>query len=139
DVDVLHETTVDFPGLLLAAEILPQARAVIEVVRDDGAVFLGGYHGLLDHVGGRFGQRGIDTAGVQPARAVTAEDRFPVDVALLELRGRGVTAVGGAGRTARAEAALGEVQAVAHAAAQAVVGPPQDVACVHAALEDEVL
>ena len=63
----------------------------------------------------RLGQRAEDAAGVEPARAVLAEHLVPVDVARLQLRDRRVAAVGAADAAARAEAALGEVQAVAHA------------------------
>ena len=49
---------------------------------------------------------------------------IPVDVAGLELRDGGVAAIGAADGAAHAEAALGEVQAVAHAAADAVVLRP---------------
>jgi hypothetical protein len=138
-VDVLHQATVDFLGLFLPAEVLPQAGAVVEVVGDDRAVLFGGDHGLLDHVRRGFGEAGVDSARVEPARAIAAEDPLPVDVAALQLRNRRVPAVGGARRAARAEAALREVEAVAHAAAEAVVGPPQHVADVDAALQDEVL
>ena len=60
-------------------------------------------------------QRGEDAAGVEPAHAELAEDVVPVEIAGLELAGGGVAAVGNAHRAAHAEAALGEIQAVAHA------------------------
>ena len=47
-------------------------------------------------------------------------------------------AVGHAHGPAHAEAALGEVQSVAHRAPDAVVGHPAHMVHVHAALEDEV-
>ena len=52
---------------------------------------------------------------------------------------RGVAAVGDADRAAHAEAALGEVEAVADGAPDAVVGHPADERGVDAALQDEVL
>ena len=59
-------------------------------------------------------------------------------VAGLELADGGVAAVRAAGGGAEAEAALGEVEAVADGAAHAVVGNPFEQGCVDAALEDEV-
>ena len=61
---------------------------------------------------------------VEPAGAVLAEDLVPIDIAGLELRDGGVAAVGAAQRGAHAESALGEVQAVAHGAADAVEWHP---------------
>ena len=73
---------------------------------------------LLDDVGCRLRERGEDPAGVEPAHAQLAEELLPVDVARPELRRRGVPAVGDAERAAYAEAAFGEVQAVAHRCAR---------------------
>ena len=56
-----------------------------------------------------------------------------------ELRDRGVAAIGAAERRAHAEAALGEVETVAHGAADAVVRHPAQVRLVDAALVDQVL
>ena len=57
----------------------------------------------------------------------------------LHLAGGGEAAVGGAFRAADAEAALGEIEAVADVAADAVEGLPLDEAGIDAALQDEVL
>ena len=89
--------------------------------------------------GRRLGEGGEDAAGVEPARALLAEHDVPVDVARLELRDRGVAAVRAAQGRAHAVAALGEVEAVAHRAADAVVLGPAEVRLVHATLVDEVL
>ena len=70
--------------------------------------------------GVRVAQRGENAAGVQPARADLAENVVPVEIAGLELAGGGIAAVGNAHRAAHAEAALGEIQAVADGAAHAV-------------------
>ena len=72
-------------------------------------------------LGSGVGERAEDSAGVEPARAVLAEDFVPVDVAGLELRDGGVAAIVGAQCGAHAEAAFGEVQAVACRAADAVM------------------
>src|SRR6185436_18776062 len=76
---------------------------------------------------------------VQPAHAVLAEQLLPVDVAGLELAGRRVATVRAADGAAEAEAALREVESVAHRAPDAVVLDPLDVRLVDAALVDEVL
>src|SRR5205085_7146140 len=80
-----------------------------------------------------------DAAGVEPPRPFAPEDRPPVDVARLELRDGGVAAVRAAQRGAQAEAALGEVQAVAHSAPDAIIFHPADVRLIDAALVDQVL
>ena len=69
----------------------------------------------------------------------TAEEVVPVELARLELLSGGVPAVGHAQGAADAEAAFGEVQAVAHGAADAVVRYPAYERGVDAALEHEVL
>ena len=96
-----------------------------------------GLHRLLGDERRRLGQRAEDAAGVEPARAHAAEDLVPVDVARLELRDRRVAAIGAAERRADAEAALGEVEAIAHRAADAVVLDPRH-ALVDAALKHQV-
>lgn len=76
---------------------------------------------------------------MEPARAVAAEDRIPVDVAELHrCRGRVRPIRGSQGRP-HAEAALDEVETVAHSSPDAVVGTPHDVALVDATLQDQVL
>jgi hypothetical protein len=124
---------------LQATDGLPKRRAVVEIVADDGAVFVGGLHGLDGQFGGGGGERGEDAARVEPAHAEFAEDVLPVDVARLELRGGRVATVRIADSAANAEAALGEVQAVAHGAADAVIGTPLDEVGGDAALHDEIL
>ncbi len=62
----------------------------------------------------------------------------PVEVAGLDLADGGVAAVGAADGRAHAEAALGEVEAVADLAADAVVGNPLDEGGIDAALQDKV-
>ena len=84
-------------------------------------------------------KRREDPAAVEPSCAALAEDRIPVDVAGLHRRRGGVRAVGGPESRPDAEAALDEVQAVADASPDAVVGEPRDVGGVDASLEDQVL
>ena len=75
----------------------------------------------LDHRFGGVGrQRGENAAGVEPAHAFLAEQLFPIDFAGLDLRGGGIAAVRAAQRGADAETPLGEIQADAGVAADAV-------------------
>ena len=67
------------------------------------------------------------------------EDRIPVDIAGLELGNRCIAAVGAALRTAASEAALDEIETVAHFAADAVERHPPDERGVHSALQNEIL
>jgi hypothetical protein len=126
-------------AFLQAADGLPERRAVVQVVADDGAVLVRGLHGFDGEFGGGGGERGEDAARVEPAHAEFAEDVLPVDVPRLELRSGGVAAVRIADSAANAEAALGEVEAVAHGAADAVIGTPLDEVGRDAALHDKVL
>src|SRR5690606_3021011 len=84
-------------------------------------------------------ERREDAARVQPAHPELPEQVVPVDVPGLELGGCGVAAVGDADGAAHPEAALGEVEAVAHRPAHAVVLLPTDEGGVDAAGQDEVL
>ena len=83
-------------------------------------------------------QRAEDAAGMQPARALLAEDLVPVDLARLQLAHRRVTAVAATQRRAYAKPALRKVQPVAHRAPDAVVLHPLHVRLVHAALQHQV-
>src|SRR5690606_17543097 len=91
---------VDLAGAVLAADGLPDAGPVVEVVGDDRAVPLGGDHRLLDDLRGGVRQPGEDASGVEPADALPAEEVVPVDVPGGELAGGGVTAVGDPERAA---------------------------------------
>ena len=98
-----------------------------------------GIHGFGGHFRGGRGERREDAAGVEPARAVfAAKDRSPVEIAGLYLADGGVAAIGTSDRGAHAEAALGEVEPVAHGAAYAVEGNPLEQRSVDAALQDQV-
>jgi len=66
------------------------------------------------------------------------KDFVPVDLAGLELRDCGIATVGTAESRAYAEAAFGEVEAVADGASNAVVLDPTEVRLVDAALIHEV-
>src|SRR6185295_1997530 len=89
--------------------------------------------------GGRFGERGENTTRVKPAYASLAKNVLPIDVPRLELADRGVTTIVISHSPAHAKPALGEVQAVARSAADAIVLSPLDEIGGDAALQDEVL
>jgi len=139
DVDLADEVAVDLLGFGLAADGFPERVAVVEVVRDDGAGGAGRVHGFGGDLGGGGGEGGEDSAGMQALRTVLgAEDCGPIEVAWGELADGGVAAVGTAGGGADAETALGEVEAVADVAADAVVLDPLEQREVDTALEHEV-
>ena len=73
DIDEGHQAAVDVDAALAAAAALPERGAVVAVEADDGAVALGGFHGLADDGGGGFAERGHDAAGVEPAGTFAAE------------------------------------------------------------------
>ncbi len=76
---------------------------------------------------------------MQALRAVfAAEDARPVEVAGFDLADGGVAAVVAAGGGAEAESTLGEVEAVANGAADAIEGNPAKKRRIDAALEDAV-
>src|ERR1700730_15237508 len=99
----------------------------------------GGLYGLQRDIrcAGRQGTE--DAAGVKPTRALFSKNAVPIDVARLELRDSGVSAIVGSDGGADAEASLGEIQPVARSAADAVVGDPADKRLIHATLVDEIL
>src|SRR5262249_5053833 len=75
---------------------------------------------------------------VQPAAALFTKQIIPVEIARLELRGRTVASIHATFCSANAEAALGEIDGIAHAATDAVVGNPAEVTRIDATLQDEV-
>ena len=139
DVDERHERPVHLPGAGLAADSLPEAGAVVEVVAHDRCVAASGGHRLGRDIRRGGGQRREDAAGVEPAGALPTEEGIPVDLARAQLAGRRVPPVRDPDRPAEAEAALGEVEPVADRAPDAVVGDPADVREVNPALEAEIL
>ncbi len=83
DIDMLDDSFERALGGLESTDGLPQLAAVVQIEGSNGAVLLGGLHGLDDELGGRRRQCGVDASGVEPAHAF-AEDRFPVEVARFE-------------------------------------------------------
>src|SRR5262249_44811123 len=118
---------------------LPQRRTIVQVVGDDGAVTLGGLHGLDRDLRRGRGERSKNSARVEPAGAELGKNFFPIDVAGLELGNGGVATVVGAKGGTDAEAAFGEVEAVARSTADAVVGYPSHERWVDSALIHEIL
>src|SRR6266545_6172840 len=96
------------------------------------------FHCFAGHGRRRLRKRGEDASGVKPSRALAAEDGVPVNVTGRKLRDRGVAAIGAPDCSAKAVAALGEVEAIPHLATHAVVLAPDDVCLIDAALKDQV-
>src|SRR5215467_14273423 len=122
----------------VSADGLPQGRAIVEVVGNDDAVTLGGPDGFENHLHRGGGKTGEDSAGVEPPGAL-AEDRVPIHVFWVELRGCGVGAIGAAQSGANSKTALGEIQSVAHGSSNAVVLYPPNQRLIDAALIHQIL
>src|ERR1700733_15536440 len=91
-------------GLGLPSNGFPKRRTVVQVVGDDGPSPLRRGHSILgDRRSGRR-KRTIDSAGMEPARAVLAENLLPVDFAGFQLRNGGMPAIGTSQRRAQAKA-----------------------------------
>src|SRR5581483_7568171 len=138
-VDERNERAIHARGCLDAALRLPQRRPVVEVVRDDDAVAVRRLDRLERDRRRRLRQCAEHTARVEPAHAVRAEEAIPVDVSRLQLRRRRVPSVGAPDGAAYTEPPLGEVEPVANLAANAVVGPPEEVCALDASLQHQVL
>ena len=138
-IDILGDLAIHLAGLGLTADGFPERGSVIEVVAHNRAVLLGGSYRFDGDLRGGFGQSGKDATGVEPTGAELAEDVIPVVVSGFELRGGAIATVGIADRATDAESALGEVQAIAHGAADAVILAPFDELGVHPTLHDEIL
>jgi hypothetical protein len=81
DIDQGGDATVDGHGALDAALRFPKRSAEVEVVGDDGSGGARGFHGLDDEVGGGGGERGEDTAAVEPADPLLFKEPLPIHVA----------------------------------------------------------
>ncbi len=138
-VHILRNFAVHFLRLLETTDGFPERRAIVQIVADNRAVFLGGLDGLDGQFRRGSRERREDAAGVKPAHTDFAEDVIPINVAGLSCEAAVLPRSGIADRAADAKAAFGEIQTVADGAADAVVFAPFDEVRVHAALHDEVL
>src|SRR5215470_16418817 len=86
-----------------SADSLPQRFTIVQIIGDDRSVLLRDFHSLTRDKRRRFRERAENATAMKPPRAFLAEDLFPVNVARLELRHRGVAAIGTTDRRARAE------------------------------------
>src|SRR5208282_5745038 len=96
-------------------------------------------HGFEGHFGSCRGERAENAASVKPARAALPKDLVPINITRLQLRNGGVAAIVTSQGGAHAEAALGEIEAVASGVAYAIMLDPSDQRLVDAALVDEIL
>ena len=76
---------------------------------------------------------------MKPARSAFAENFFPVNIASFQLRHRSVTAIRAPQGRPQSKPSFGEVETIAHAAANTVIFDPAHQRLVHAALVDQVL
>src|ERR1051326_7796430 len=123
DIDERDELAIHRPRFLGAADALPERRTKVEVIREDLSVLARGFHRFAGDVRRCLRQRREDAPGVEPTDA-SGEETIPIDVACRQLRDRRVSAIGTTDRAAHAEAALREIETVARAPADAVIGDP---------------
>ena len=98
-----------------------------------------GVDGFVNDVRRRLREPGEYPARVEPAHPERAEEVLPVDIARPQLRRRRVPPVGHPQRASDAEAAFGEIEAIADGTTDAVRGDPADEGRVDPSLQDEVL
>src|SRR5581483_524312 len=122
-----HESGVYGLRLFLAAMRLPQRAAIVQVVRNDHAMFFRRLHCFLGDQRSGFRQGREYPTGVKPAAAIFGEDTFPVDFTRLQLRDCSVSSIGATYSRPQAKAAFGEVQTIADAPSYAVVRDPLQV------------
>ena len=139
DIDAPGDPAVHFLGAGLAANALPEARPVVQVVTDDRSMFAGALHGFNHDFRGGVAERRENPAGMEPAHPLFAEEIFPIDVSRFELAGGGVAPVRDALGSADAETTFSEIEPNPDAPSDPVVGHPLDPIHIHAALHDEVL
>src|SRR5258706_4469647 len=138
NVDAFGDLFVHFQGALLAANAFPKGRAVVQIVRNDCAMFFGCSHSLDDQLWRGLAQRREDAPGVKPPDTELAENVVPIEIAGLELAGCRIAAIWNSDRAANSKTPLGEVQAVSDRASDAVVRNPLDEISVHTTLKDEI-
>src|SRR5690242_5217835 len=100
---------VDFLRPFLAANALPKRWPVVQIVGNDGAMFLRGLDGFEDQLRRGVAEGRKNAAGVKPTHTELAENVVPVEIAGLQLTGGGVTTIRNADGPAHSEAAFGKV------------------------------
>src|SRR5262245_36244689 len=138
-VNKWRQLAIDSNRTRLSTNRLPKRFAIVEIVRDDRAVFARDLHRFTRHGRRRFREGAKDSAGMKPAHAFCAEDLFPVDVARTQLRNGRMTTIGTTGSRTHAKTALSKVETVANSTSDAVELHPLHVRLVHAALVDQIL
>src|ERR1700723_169340 len=83
DVHVSRELAIYQLRLFLAAIGFPERIAIIQIVGDEDAIFMGGAHRLHRDGGRRVREGAEDPTGVEPAHAEFTKNVIPVDVAFL--------------------------------------------------------
>src|ERR1043165_7639910 len=76
---------------------------------------------------------------MKPASAFSSEDLIPINIARLQLRDGGMTAIRTTGRGANSVATFRKVQAIAYGSPDAIELNPVQMRLVHAALIDQIL
>src|ERR1700719_907609 len=137
-IDERRQAAVYFLRFRLSSNRLPERRTIVQIIGNHSAGPLGGFHGFLGDERRGLGESTEDSAGMKPADAILREDLNPVNLARLQLGDGGMPAVGATDCGANAEATLGEIQPVAHGAADPVIWRPADILLADATLQHEV-
>src|SRR5262245_33515781 len=80
-IDERRELAINSHCFCLTTNRLPKRFAIVQIVRDQRAVFSRYLHRFTSDSRRRFGQRTEDAAGVKPTRSFRTKDLFPIDVA----------------------------------------------------------
>src|SRR5947209_15528921 len=118
---------VEFLMLGISSDRFPERGAVVQIVGNDRAILLSGFHRLFSDQRCCLGQCAKNPPGMEPSGSVSREDLPPVDVTGPELGNCGVSAVGTANGRANSEATFGKVQPVTYRAANPVIRNPANV------------
>src|SRR6185437_8515889 len=103
------------------------------------AVLARGQHRFFRDFRRRLAERAEDASGVEPAGTFLGEYLVPVDLAWFKLAHCRMAAIAASEGRAHTEAALGEVEAIAHRAADAVILCPFQVGEIDTALQHQIL
>lgn len=138
DINILGDHAIHFLALWESADRLPKRGPVVEVVGNDGAVFLGDLAGLDSEFCVAFRKSGENPTGVKPADSESAEDVLEIEVIDGELTGGGVTTIRSAFCRTDSEATLGEVESITSSDTEAIEVSPLDELGIDSTLKNKV-
>src|SRR5258708_31611232 len=137
--DMWRNLPVHLLRLLLSAQRFPEGCPIVEVIRDDRAVFSSRLHRFQRHLRRRPGKRAENSASVKPPRPLLSKNLVPINVPGLQLRYRRVPTVVASQRRAHSKSALRKIQPVARRATYTVMLHPSQQRLVHSSLINQIL